>query len=329
MIFKSYLAEENLSILKNKITLFYGENFGMINDFKNKICCAYKGEELIRYTQDDVLKDKYVFFLELKNVSLFETNKIFFIQEVSDKFLNIIEELMPILGNNKIFLFSGLLEKRSKLRSFFEKDKSTNIIACYKDNDLNLKKQIIVKLKDFSGVTTEVINLILENCGKDRTKLNNEIDKIKTYFIDKNIIYENLIKLLNNSENEDFNEVKDYALNGNIALTNKLLNSTFIEKEKVIYYLTSINKRLLKLKEVLEIRNTNYLETIDNLKPPIFWKDKPNFISQVKLWNLKKLNKALKTAYNAEISIKSNSNINNELIIKKLLIDVCNLANAA
>ena len=329
MIFKSYLAEENLSILKNKVTLFYGENYGLMNDFKKKICSTYKSEKLLRYTQDDILKDKYVFFLELKNVSLFETNKIFFIQEVSDKFLNIIEELLPLLSDNKIFLFSGLLDKKSKLRSYFEKENSINIVACYKDNDLNLKKQIISKLKDFSGVTTNVINLILENCSKDRAKLNNEIDKVKAFFIGKNIIYEDLTKLLNNSENEDFNEVKDHALNGNIALTNKLLNSTSIEKEKVIYYLTSINQRLLKLKEVLEIKSTNYLKTIDNLKPPIFWKDKPAFITQVNLWNLKKLNNALKKSYSAEIIIKSNSIINNELIIKKLLVDVCNLANAA
>lgn len=329
MILKSYLAEENLSILKNKVTLFYGENYGLMDDFKKKICSTYKSEKLLRYTQDDILKDKHIFFSEINNISLFEENKIFFVKEVSDKFLNIIEELLPLLSDNKIFLFSGLLDKKSKLRSYFEKENSTNIVACYKDNDLSLKKQIISKLKDFSGVTKKVINLILENCGKDRAKLNNEIDKVKAYFISKNIIYEDLTKLLNNSENEDFNEVKDYALNGNIALTNKLLNSTFIEKEKVIYYLTSINQRLLKLKEVLEIKSTNYLKTIDNLKPPIFWKDKPTFIAQVNLWDLKKLNNALKKSYYAEISIKSKSNINNELIIKKLLVDVCNLANAA
>ena len=36
MIFKSYLIDENLDLLKNNIVLFYGENIGLINEFKKK-----------------------------------------------------------------------------------------------------------------------------------------------------------------------------------------------------------------------------------------------------------------------------------------------------
>ena len=215
------------------------------------------------------------------------------------------------------------------MRSFFEKEKTTNIVACYKDNDLSLKKILINKLINFSNVSPQVINLILENCNKDRTKLNNEINKIEAYFVNNKIVYEDLIKLLNLREDEDFNEIKDYALNGNTILTNKLLNSTFIEIEKIIFYLTLINQRLLRLKEVIKLKKTDYKAAIDSLKPPIFWKDKPNFISQVSLWNLKKLNYALEKTYSAEINIKANSKVQKELIIKKLLVDICNLANAA
>ncbi len=329
MIFKSYLVEENLNNLKNPITLFYGENYGLMDDFRKKIVLLNKSETIIRYTQNDIIKDKYIFFSEIKNDSLFKSKKIFFIQEVNDKLFKIIEEILPFLGDNKIFLFSGSLDKKSKLRSFFEKEKTTNIVACYRDNDLSLKKILINKLKNFSNVSPQVINLILENCNKDRTKLNNEIDKIEAYFVNNKIVYEDLIKLLNLREDEDFNEIKDYALNGNSILTNKLLNSTFIEIEKVIFYLTLINQRLLRLKEVIKLKKTDYKAAIDSLKPPIFWKDKPNFISQVRLWNLKRLNYALEKTYSAEINIKTNSNVQKELIIKKLLVDICNLANAA
>ena len=79
MIFKSYLVEENLKILKNAITLFYGENYGLMNDFRKKIVLLNKTETIIRYTQNDILKDKYIFFSEIKNDSLFKSKKIFFI----------------------------------------------------------------------------------------------------------------------------------------------------------------------------------------------------------------------------------------------------------
>ena len=72
-------------------------------------------------------------------------------------------------------------------------------------------------------------------------------------------------------------------------------------------------------------------QTIDNrinsLKPPIFWKDKPNFIAQVKKWD-KKINNALEKTYILEKEIKSNSLINKNVLVKKLIIDICQIANA-
>ena len=134
---------------------------------------------------------------------------------------------------------------------------------------------------------------------------------------------------MNQQTDEDFNAVKDTALNGNKSDTNKLLSSTMFEEEKNIYYLTAINQRLNKLKDVAIFADTqNIAEIVDNVKPPIFWKDKPNFIIQAKKWNEKKLNIALKKTYETEIKLKSNAELNKNLLIKKLIVDVCNLANA-
>ena len=36
MIYKSFLVENNINVLKNKLILFYGENLGLINEFKKK-----------------------------------------------------------------------------------------------------------------------------------------------------------------------------------------------------------------------------------------------------------------------------------------------------
>ena len=37
MIFKSYLVEENFGLIDKNFNLFYGENIGLVNEFKNKI----------------------------------------------------------------------------------------------------------------------------------------------------------------------------------------------------------------------------------------------------------------------------------------------------
>ena len=330
MIHKSYLIEENIDQLKNNIILFYGENLGLKNDFRDKIKLKFKNAKILRYTQEEILKSSDIVINEIRNISLFDDQKILLIDQVNDKLLNLIEELTTIDNETKIFLFADVLEKRSKLRSFFEKSKNCGVVACYKDNEINLKKLISNKLKEYSGVTPQLINTLIENCSLDRIKLNNELNKIVIFFSDKNIKPQLFEKILNQQIDDDFNTIKDSAINGNKINTNKLLSSTVLEIEKNVFYISIINQRLNKLKEIFVNANKkNITEIIDNIKPPIFWKDKPNFILQAKKWNEYKLNIALEKTYKTEIKLKSYTDINKNLLIKKLLVDVCDLANAS
>ena len=328
MIYKSYIVESNIETFKNNIILFHGENLGLIDDFKKRISLNSK-KKIIRYTQDDILKNESIILDEINNISLFDEKRIFFIRDVNDKILVLISKIIDKIKDEKLYLFAKLLDKKSKLRNFFEKQDNTDIVPCYPDNDITLKKLILNSLKNYSGLTPSVINTIIDCCSSDRTKINNEIKKIKTYFQNKSIDIDNLNKLLNFKEDSDINLIKNSALSGNKKETNKLLQSMVIESEKIVYYIAAINERLSKLKGIKEINSNNIDKVINEIRPPIFWKDKPKFIEQSKLWNIKKLNLAVNVTYNAELSIKSRSNVDKKLIIKKLIIDICNLANAA
>ena len=329
MIYKSHIIEEDINQLGNNITLFYGENFGLINEFKEKIQETNKNKKIIKVNQENILKDQNIIFSEIRNISLFDEKKIIFIYGANDKILNIIEEIKPSIDKNEIFIFGNILDKKSKRRSQFEKSKEYNIVACYKDNEVNLRKLITNKLKGYSGVSSEVISALLENSGLDRMKLNNEIEKIKILFIDKKISFNLLEKILNLKTEEHFDLIKDFALKGNNKMTNTLLNETVLEKERIPFYLNIINQRLNRLKEIkIASEGKNISNFMNTLRPPVFWKDKPNFIKQEKLWDNKKLSLALNQTYNLELSIKSNSDVNKTILIKKLLLDLCVLANS-
>ncbi len=328
MIYKSYLLENNINLDKNAF-LFFGENLGLINDFKKKIRIQKKGKAIINFSEDDLIKNTNKLFNEITNVSLFDKEKIIFIDQATDKVLGIVEEVLPSLENQKIFLFANTLDKRSKIRSFFEKSNLCVSVACYQDNEMSLKKIIIEQLKDYEGLSTENINLILSNVALDRVKLNNELEKIKTLFKNKIINNEELQILLNINTNDDFNLLKDQALLGNKVKTNKLLGETNIESEKIVFYLSMINQRLRRLSEINTEAHSNLEKEISKLKPPIFWKDKPNFMLQAKKWSLSKIKKIQEKTFNLEIIIKSNSLIDKNLLIKKLILDICLLANAS
>lgn len=330
MIYKSYLIEQNINLLDKNLFLFYGENLGLKNELKDKIKFQNKNAEIINLSQDDIINNIDNFFNEILNISLFDEKKIYFINQVNDKILDAIKIIEPKIDSQTFYLMSESLDKRSKIRNYFEKSNNCGVVACYIDNEISFKKIIIERLKNYKGLTTENINLISNKCNLNRDKLNNELDKIYTFFLEKNIDRNKLEILLDNKINNDFSLLKDEAFNGNKIETNKLLSDTIIDSEKNILYLNIINQRLLKLNEIFKLIGQTSLEkAIDMLKPPIFWKDKPAFLKQAKKWNMNKIKKILNKTYNIELEIKSNSIVNKNILLKKLLIDICNLANAS
>ena len=329
MISQSYLLENNINQIDKNLILFYGENLGLKNDFKSKIKLNNKKIKIINFTQEEILKNEYFFFSEILNISLFEEEKIFFIDNTNDKIIPIIEEVEKKAETQKIYLFSDVLEKKSKLRNYFEKKSICIAVACYADNEISIKKIILNKLKGFEGLSSENINLIVNNCNLDRITLNNELEKISSYFTNKKINNKQLEKILDIRINDNFNLLKDAALNGNKIETNKLLSDTIIDADKNVFYLALINQRLNKLAEAAQLSKTTNLEdAISSIKPPIFWKDKPGFKEQAKKWNISKIKLILKKTYDLEIKIKSEAIIEKNVLVKKLIIDMCNMANS-
>ena len=330
MIIKSYIAEQDITVFTNKLILIYGENVGLIEDLKKKIKSIYSNSEINIFSQGNIIQNEEMFYNKIFNISLFQKQKIFLVNQCNDKMLDIIQNIDGKISDQKLFFFADILEKKSKLRSFFDKSKTYGSLPCYEDNITTLTKIIQTKLDGFNGLTKEITKLLIDNCNLDRLKLNNELDKIDNYFINKNLNLDNIIKILNLNENDKFNDLKDATINGDKLKTNNLLNNNYMQEEKNILYINLINQRLNKLKEIKILSKKNNLEEAINLiKPPIFWKDKPTITGQLRKWNIEKINLALKQTYDLEVMLKSGIRINKNILIKKALIDICNLAIAA
>ena len=327
MNYKSYIVEQNINILKNNILLFYGENHGLKNDFKKKLKLNNSNAVVVRFTQEEILKNQNYFIENLLNMSLFNEKKIYLVEQVNDKILGLLKNLNDKLDNQKIYLFGEILDKKSKLRSEFERSKKLDIVACYNDNEINIKKIILERLRGYEGLSTENVNLIIENSNLDRAKLNNELDKIETFFVNKKIRNPELTNLLNINENDNFNVLKNAVLSGNNKNANRLLSDTVIEDDKTFFYLNSINQRLFTLNELFSTKHKSVDQVLSSLKPPIFWKDKPHVIEQARKWNKNKIQKILRKTFDLEIKFKSNSILNKNVAFKKLLVDICAQAN--
>ena len=162
----------------------------------------------------------------------------------------------------------------------------------------------------------------------NRAKLNNELEKIEIFFLDKTLDGTKLAFLLDINITNDFDNLKDFALQGDKTNTNKLLSKTVLEDDKTFLYLSNINTRLNRLMEVLKSEEKNLEKAIDKIKPSIFWKDKPKFVLQLKKWNENKIRKIFNHTYQLEKNLKSGLSMTKSLLIKKLIIDICDIANA-
>ena len=330
MILKSFIVEKDISLLqKYFVSLIYGENIGLKDDIKNEIKKYFKEYEQISFNQSEIIKNEKLLDEQIDNISLFSKKKIIFINEISEKIKNKITKILDDPNPDlRIFLFAQNLEKRSSIRDLFEKDKKAGTIPCYQDNQRTLAEYSRKKLQNYSGLTQEIINFLINNSGFDRKTLSYEIDKIKSLFLDKKIDFDKLLEVLNNAYNLDFDNIRDACFGAEKENLNKNLGNVILQNEDAYFYLNSLNRRIQKLHDLNDQyeKDKNFERAIDNIRPPIFWKDKTIFLKQIKRWNIKKLEEARKSLFDTEILIKTKMHSNNNTLIKSLIVNLYNKA---
>ncbi len=312
MIIKSFEIEKIKSI-KNSFILVYGSNDGHKNQIiKELFKKNFKGE-VIRFEENEILTNHEKIISNLMNESLFDEEKLIIISRASDKILKLINEIIDRkIDKIKIIINSDTLEKKSKLRSLFEKEKDLVCIPFYEDNDKNLNsiaQNFFVQNK--IRVSQEIINLIIARSRGDRGNLTNELNKIVNLSITKkNIEIEDVIKLTNLSENYSVFELAENYLAKNKKQVSRILNeNNFANDECVLILRTILNrsKRLLKLKEN-QNQTGNVDLTISSFKPPIFWKEKDVVKKQIQSWSEDEVKNIIYKINDLEILVKKNLN---------------------
>jgi DNA polymerase-3 subunit delta len=307
MIIKSFELNK-LNLKYHEIILFYGKNSGLKKESLNILI---KNKNISNYDEKEILDNENNFFENILSKSLFEKEKFIVIKRATDKILKIIETLhLKNLEDTTIVLDADNLEKKSKLRSFFEKDKTLVCIPFYPDNDQTLSKLAHIFLRDKKiSISSSNINLIVNKCSADRETLINELQKIEYFNKNgKKINSENITKLVNLSENHSISELVDNCLAQNKKKIISILNENNFGNEECIMIIRSFiikAKKLLILSKTFET-NKNIDLTISSAKPPIFWKEKEITKQQIYKWNSRNIKQLIYALSETEFQIKKN-----------------------
>ena len=322
MILKNFEIDK-IDLNKTNIILLYGKNNGFKKETIKIILKNIKEKPKI-YDEREVFENYENFIDNLLSKSFFEEKKVLIINRATDKILKTIEEIK--FKNTEdliIILNSEALEKKSKLRSYFEKNRESICIAFYPDNLTTLLKVSHNFLKENKiSISSSNINHIINKSNQDRENLLNELNKIVLFNKNgKQISDEIIFKLTNLTENHSISELIDCCLLKNKKKTISIINeNNFSNDDCILIIRTFLNKlkRVLKLSTEFE-KNKNIDLTITTAKPPIFWKDKEIIKLQIYKWEPKKLRQLIYKLSEIELTVKKNINNSLNIIIDFIL----------
>jgi len=313
MILKSFeLNKFNLN--DYKFYLFYGDNEGFKEEsIKNLFEKKYLNK-IYRYEEKEILDNTADFFNSILTKSFFENEKLIIINRATDKIKTILEDLMEKNPEDiQVILNSKNLEKKSTLRKLFEKEKLIVCIPFYEDNNQTLNSIISLFFRNKKiPISQQLINVLVERSRGDRKNLNNELEKIDNFSLNKkNLNIEEIIKLTNLADNYAASELVDHSLAKNTRKTVTILGeNNYSDEDNIIIIRTLLAKlkRLVKIYELVDEKN-NIEQAISACKPPIFWKDKPLVTQQIKSWKKNDLKHLIYETNEIELLIKKNSTI--------------------
>ena len=310
MIIKAFEIDK-LKKKNEKFFLLYGENEGLKNQVFQEVFAKNFKNKVERFEENEILNNFDSFISSIINKSFFDESKLILIQRTTDKIIKLIDNLLnKNITDTTIVFNSGILEKKSRLRSKFEKDKNLICVPFYKD-DIKALRQIANNffIKNKISLSQEVVNLIVERSSGDRINLMNELEKISLFMINKKKInIEDIIKLTNLAENYSVSELADSCLLKNLNKVNKIFNENIFSLYDCILIIRTLlmkSKRLLELKKV-QITNKNIDEIITSYKPPIFWKDKEIVKNQINKWELVDTEDMIYKINKTELEVKQN-----------------------
>ena len=297
-----------------KFYLFYGDNEGLKEETIKHLFEKDYRDKIHRYEEKEILDDINIFFNSVLTKSFFDNEKLIIINRTTDKIKTTIEDLIKKNPKDiQIILNSKNLEKKSSLRKLFEKGKSIVCVPFYEDNNQTLNSIITLFFRNKKiPISQQLINILVERSRGDRKNLSNELKKIESFALNKkNLNLEEIIKLTNLADNYSASELADHSLAKNTRKTLTILSeNNYSDEDNIIIIRTFLTKlkRLAKIYELVD-EKYNIEQAISASKHPIFWKDKPLIVQQIRSWKKDHLKNLIYKTNEIELLIKKNSAI--------------------
>jgi DNA polymerase III subunit delta len=317
---ENFLSSLKKSINSNKVLLLYGPNLGLINLLYKKTIdiLSIDSNDPFNVSKIDgtqfkdnpsvlndcistfsISKDKRTVLLDLTYVKINKTIENSILSSLNEK-------------NNDYFLLikANNLGSKNELVRFVEKFNNGILVPCY-DEDTNKVKILLLKLFEKHGFTfsNDFVSMLSSKFNSDTAINLMEIKKLDTFLIDnQNITEELILSLITDNININLNKIIQLTSSGKIEEALISLDKIYENSSTAISITKLFQIHFKRLEKILlTVENGSSIsDTINNIKPPIFFKDRPLLTFQCQLWSLKTINLIFKRLIDIEIKFKSN-----------------------
>ena len=267
-------------------------------------------------------------FSELANFAMFSSKKLIKLINVAG---SISKELKSVIdgnvGDHYLMFIASDLPSSSSIKTYMEGSKKFGVVACYKDSSSNLYNEISYYLKQNNvEYTSEIISYLQPYFNHNKLPIRSELEKLALYLGKKKNIDLADVELCFSTSGSN-----NYATLDNLcsAIVRKdmasfiKISDTLISQENFspIALIRIMSNYFLRLESVLcAVQNgVNEQDAIDELRPPLFFKQLQSFKSHLKGSKLSELRKVLNGLTNLEVTCKK-TNLDHKMLLQQHFI---------
>ncbi len=208
-----------------------------------------------------------------------------------------------------VIVEAGGLGPRSALRRLFETAAHAAALPCYLDEGRGLEAVIRETLGKYGlTVTPEALAYLADRLGGDRMLTRNELEKLALYVAGNNTVgLEDAQACIGDSAARGLDDVAYAAAGGDRAELDRALNRVYFEGTDPITVLRAATRHFQRLHFAsgMIVRGQSVDKVLEALRPPLFFKIKPKFRAQLKIWPLERIGAAFELLMEAELQCKT------------------------
>lgn len=294
--------------------LVYGPDQGLVRERVNKLVEVIAGAAddpfRVASVQESELSDDADRLAAERSAMAFGGGRRAIRIDGGDRLVGAVERALEASGDGVIIIAGGELAARSKLRKLCEGAKNAAAVACYAD-DARATEQVVRQMMADAGLTIgrDALAYLTENLGNDRMVSRRELEKLVLYMAGSGpeVSMADVQACIGDNAGRGSDAVTRALAGGDVPSLLRGYASAMDLGENAIAMLRAAQRMFQRLHLAAGdvARGSRPEQAVENLRPPVFFKEKPLFINALRSWTPARLGSALEILTEAERACKS------------------------